>query len=59
MNRVAERWDEVALLNTAMNFRINQKMYSLGTTILLQNYTSFIFVMDYVFRSLWTILKSC
>jgi len=57
LNRVAEGWDRrLALLNTMVTFRIS---LLIGTTILLQSNVNIIFILDYMFRSLWTILKSC
>ena len=57
MNRVAEGWDQkLALLNTMVTFRTSRQI---GTTILLQSNANFIFILGYIFRSLWTIFKSC
>jgi hypothetical protein len=57
LNRVAEGWDQrLALPNTVVTFRISQQI---GTTILLQSNANFFFILGYIFRSLWTILKSC
>jgi hypothetical protein len=57
LNHVTEGWDQrLALLNTLVTFRICQQI---GKTILLQSNANFIFILGYMFRSLWIILKSC
>ena len=54
---MAEGWDQrLALLNTMVTARISQQI---GAIILLRSNANFVFILDYMFRFLWTILKSC